>query len=63
MVKVLYLDLLQQLNVVDAERRLSEEEPAMDLLVLLHLELLVVVVDVFRQVPSFSQEGMSSERK
>ena len=63
MVEVLYLDLLQHLDVIDAERRLPEEEPAVDLLVLLHLELLVVVVDVFRQVPTFPQEGMSSERK
>ena len=53
----------EQLDVVDAERWLPEEEPAVDLLVLLHLELLVVVVDVFRQVPPFGQEGMSSERK
>ena len=63
MVEVLHLDLLQQLHVVDAERRLPEEVPAVDLLVLLQLELLVVVVDVLRQVPAFPQEGMSSERK
>lgn len=63
MVEVLYLDLLQQFNVVDAERRLPEEEPAVDLLVLLQLELLVVVMDVFRQVPALTQEGMCAKRK
>ena len=63
MVKVLYLDLLQQLNVVDAERRLSEEEPAMDLLVLLHLELVVVLVDVLGQVSLLAQEWMGAKRK
>ena len=46
MVKVPHLDVLQQLDVVDAERGLPKEEPAMDLVVLIQLELLVVVVDV-----------------
>ena len=62
-IKGLHLDLLQQLNVVDADRWLPEQEPPMDLLVLLHLELPVVVVDVFRQVALLAEEGMGAERK
>ena len=62
-IKGLHLHLLQQLNIVDADRWLPEQEPAVDLLVLLHLELLVVVMDVFRQVPLLPQEGMGAERK
>ena len=46
MVKVPDLDVLQQLDVVDAERGLAKEEPAMYLVLLIQLELLVVIVDV-----------------
>ena len=63
MVEVLYLDLLQHLDVIDAERWLPEEEPAVDLLVLLHLELVVVLVDVLGQVSLLAQEWVAAKRK
>ena len=63
MVEVLDLDLLQQLDVVDVERRLAKEEPAVDLLVLLHLELVVVLVDVLGQVSLLAQEWVGAKRK
>ena len=63
MVKVPHLDVLQQLDVVDAERGLPKEEPAMDLVVLIQLELLVVVVDVVGQVVPLAQEGVGAKGK
>ena len=63
MVKVPHLDVLQQLDVVDAERGLPKEEPAMDLVLLIQLELLVVVVDVVGQVVPLAQEGVAAKGK
>ena len=58
-----HLDVLQQLDVVDAERGLPKEEPAMDLVVLIQLELLVVIVDVVCQVLPLDQEGVGAKWK
>ena len=63
MVKVPHLDVLEQLDVVDAERGLPKEEPAMDLVLLIQLELLVVVVDVVGQVVPLAQEGVGAKGK
>ena len=63
MVKVPDLDVLQQLDVVDAERGLAKEEPAMDLVLLIQLELLVVVVDVVGQVAPLAEEGVAAKWK
>ena len=58
-----HLDVLQQLDVVDAERGLPKEEPAMDLVLLIQLEILVVVVDVVGQVVPLAQEGVGAKWK
>ena len=49
--------------LVDAERGLPKEEPAMNLVILIQLELLVVIVDVVGQVVPLAQEGVSAKGK